>query len=53
MNLVQDYEMISTFGLGANMQFYPENTKLTVVDPNPFFKQTLMQNIEKVRYILT
>ncbi len=42
--------MISTLGSGANLQFYPENTKLTVVDPNPFFKQTLLQNIKKVRF---
>lgn len=34
--------------IGANLQFYPENTKLTVVDPNPFFKQHLLKNIEKV-----
>ncbi len=35
-------------GPGANLKFYPENTKLTVVDPNRFFQPILDQNLEKV-----
>ncbi|ODM96057.1 Methyltransferase-like protein 7A [Orchesella cincta] len=34
-------------GSGANMEFYPENTKLIVVDPNPFFRQHLESNLRK------
>lgn len=40
-------------GPGANLQFYPENTKLTVVDPNRYFEPTLLKNLEKVIKINT
>ncbi|CAL8116783.1 unnamed protein product [Orchesella dallaii] len=46
-------------GSGANMEYYPENTKLTVVEPNPFFKEHLESTLKKFpqveleRYLIT
>ncbi|CAL8116545.1 unnamed protein product [Orchesella dallaii] len=46
-------------GSGANMEYYPENTKLTVVEPNPFFKEHLESTVKKFpgveleRYLIT
>jgi SAM-dependent methyltransferase len=34
-------------GTGANFEFYPPNTSLVVVDPNPFFKPFLLENLQK------
>jgi len=34
-------------GTGANFEFYPPNTSLVVVDPNPYFKQYLDVNLKK------
>ncbi|XP_068248932.1 thiol S-methyltransferase TMT1A-like isoform X1 [Palaemon carinicauda] len=34
-------------GTGTNFEFYPEGTKLTVVDPNPHFKQYYNENRKK------
>lgn len=36
---------------GANLQFYPENTQLTVVDPNPELKAQLLENLQNVKYL--
>jgi len=34
-------------GSGANFEFYPPNTNLVVVDPNPFFRQYLEKGLQK------
>lgn len=34
-------------GTGANFAYYPEGTRLTVVDPNPHFKQYYNENRKK------
>lgn len=38
-------------GQGANFEFYPENTKLTVVDMNPSFQDYFQETIKKYPHI--
>lgn len=38
---------ILTYILGANFEIFPQNTRLTVVEPNRFFQPVFEENLKK------